>query len=139
MGAIKYSTIANEQFIKDDSNQANAYRAMGNSVIRDENDKLYTDPDNPYSLPISVLPEGGIYKRTDYKTRGVDFRASASWNRLWNDIHLTNVYAGMETNSTDYDRSNFNGWGMQYAMGETPFYIYQSLSKALNKEQTIIH
>ena len=133
LGAIKYSTIANEQFIKDDSNQANAYRAMGNSVIRDENDKLYTDPDNPYSLPISVLPEGGIYKRTDYKTRGVDFRASASWNRLWNDIHLTNVYAGMETNSTDYDRSNFNGWGMQYAMGETPFYIYQFFKQGIEQ------
>ena len=44
LGAMKYSTIANEQFVKDDANQANAYRAMGNAIIRDQNDKLYTDP-----------------------------------------------------------------------------------------------
>lgn len=133
LGAIKYSTIGNEQFIRDESNQAESYRAMGNAVIRDENDKLYADPDEPYSLPVSVLPEGGIYRRTDYKTRGVDFRASASWNRMWKDAHLTNVYAGMETNSTDYDRSNFNGWGMQYAMGETPFYVYQFFKQGIEQ------
>lgn len=133
LGAMKYSTIANEQFVKDDANQANAYRAMGNAIIRDQNDKLYTDPDNPYSLPMSVLPEGGFYKRTDYKTKGFDFRASASWNRLWKEDHLTNIYAGMETNATDYNQSYFHGWGMQYSMGETPFYIYQFLKQLIEQ------
>lgn len=133
LGALKYYTSSNEHFINESSNQANAYRAMGNSIIRDENDKLYSDPDDPYALPITILPEGGIYRRTDYRTRGFDFRASASWNRLWGDNHLTNVYAGMETNSTDYHQSYFNGWGMQYGMGETPFYIYQFLKQAIEQ------
>ena len=38
--------------------------------------------DNPYALPISILPEGGIYQRKDYRMLGVDFRATASWNHL---------------------------------------------------------
>lgn len=136
LGAMKYSTIDNEHFVKDGSNQANAYRAMGNSIIIDANDKLYSDPDYPYDLPISVLPEGGIYSRTDYKTKGFDFRASFSWNRLWGENHLTNVYGGMETNATDYDQSNFNGWGMQYDMGETPFYIYQYFKQGIEQGTT---
>ncbi len=133
LGALKYNTIDNEHFIMDESNQANAYRAMDNSIIIDSNDKLYPDPDHPYDLPITVLPEGGIYRRTDYKTKGFDFRTSFSWNRLWKDDHLTNVYGGMETNATDYDYSTFNGIGMQYEMGETPFYIYQYFKQAIEQ------
>ncbi len=133
LGAMKYSSISNEHFITEHSNQANAYRAMGNAIIREHNDKLYTDPDNPYALPISVLPEGGFYNRKDYKTKGFDFRASGSWNRLWKDIHLTNVYAGMEVNAIDYNQSYFNGWGMQYDMGETPFYTYLFLKQMVEQ------
>ena len=40
-------------------NQATAYRTgMDDATIRDENNLLYTNPDNPYALPISILPEG---------------------------------------------------------------------------------
>lgn len=133
LGAIKYSTIANEQYILENSNQANAYRAMGNSIIRDANDKLYTDPDETYTLPVSVLTDGGFYNRRDYKTTGADFRASVSWNRLWRDNHLTNIYAGLETNATDYHQSYFTGWGMQYSMGETPFYNYTFLKQMIEE------
>lgn len=47
---------------------------MGNSLIRDANKYLYTDPDNPYALPISVLPNGGMYKRTDNRMLDYNFR-----------------------------------------------------------------
>ena len=53
---------------------------MDDATIRDNNNLLYTNPDNPYALPISILPEGGIYQRKDYRMLGVDFRATASWN-----------------------------------------------------------
>lgn len=49
----------------DSSNQALAYRAMATSTIRNNNNLLYTDPDDVYALPVSVLPNGGIYERTD--------------------------------------------------------------------------
>lgn len=133
LGSMKYSTISNEHFITENSNQANSYRAMGNSFIQEYNDKLYTDPDDPYSLPISILPEGGFYNRKDYKTKGFDLRTTASWNRLWKEDHLTNVYAGMELNATDYNSNYFKGWGMQYDMGETPYYIYQFLKQMIEQ------
>ncbi len=65
LGAVKYSATSQEHLITDDSNQAMAYRAMPDATVRDRNPFLYTDPDNPYALPISVLPQGGIYQRTN--------------------------------------------------------------------------
>ena len=48
----------------DDANQAVAYRTgMDDATIREQNGLLYKDPDNPYALPITLLPEGGIYQR----------------------------------------------------------------------------
>ena len=49
----------------DKSNQAQSYRSMKNSQVRDDNNLLYKDPDDPYALPISVLPQGGLYQRSD--------------------------------------------------------------------------
>ena len=65
IAAAKYTQTSQEHNILDGSNQAQAYRAMGTSTIRASNPFLYTDPDNPYALPISVLPNGGIYERSD--------------------------------------------------------------------------
>ena len=74
---------------------------MDDATIRDANDLLYKDPDYPYALPISILPDGGIYQRRDYKMAGWDFRATANWNKAWgaDERHLTNLFAGMEVNS----------------------------------------
>jgi hypothetical protein len=80
LAAAKYSSTSSEHYILDNSNQALAYRAMPTSAIRDKNPLLYTDPDNPYALPISVLPDGGIYERTDNRLFGWDFRATAQYN-----------------------------------------------------------
>jgi TonB-linked SusC/RagA family outer membrane protein len=131
LGAVKYSATSQEHNILDDSNQAEAYRAMGTSTIRDENPLLYTDPDNPYALPISILPNGGIYKRTDNRMNGYDFRTTASWNHIFNGVHILNLFGGMELNSTDREKSYFNGWGMQYSKGEIPFYVYEFFKKGI--------
>ena len=85
LGAIKYQTTSQEHKIMDESNQALAYRAMPDATIRDKNPFLYTNPDIDYSLPISILPQGGIYQRTDYKMTGYDFRATATWNHVFQE------------------------------------------------------
>ncbi len=72
LGAVKYSSTSQEHQITDDSNQARAYRAMPDATVRDRNPFLYTDPDDPYALPITVLPQGGIYQKTTYKMLGYD-------------------------------------------------------------------
>ncbi|GAA6258061.1 hypothetical protein F070042J6_39130 [Bacteroides sp. f07] len=132
LGAVKYQSTSQEHNIKDESNQAEAYRAgLNDKTIMDRNPFLYTDPDNPYALPISILPEGGIYQRRDYKMLGYDFRATLSWNKVFKEDHITNFFAGTEINSTDRNRSYSQGWGMQYGMGEIPYYVYQYFKKGI--------
>ena len=129
LGAIKYQSTSQEHNITDESNQAAAYRAMPTTAIRDSNPFLYTDPDNPFAIPITVLPQGGIYQRTDYRMRASDFRASASYNTVINNDHIINTFVGSEINTVDRDRTWFRGWGLQYSMGEIPFYAYEVFKK----------
>ncbi|WP_347079051.1 TonB-dependent receptor plug domain-containing protein, partial [Bacteroides thetaiotaomicron] len=130
LGAVKYQVTSQEHTITDYSNQAMAYRSMPTTHIRDNNPFLYTDPDNPYAVPITVLPQGGIYERTDYRMLAYDFRASAAYNTVFNEIHIMNLYGGMEVNSIDRRKTWNRGWGMQYTMGEIPFYAYEVFKKS---------
>lgn len=125
LAAIKYQSSSQEHHIKDHSNQAEAYRAgvyPENATIAENNPLLYTDPANPNALPVSILPEGGIYNRTAYTMRGVDFRSSITYNTSIDDIHIMNFFGGMETGSIDRSRTWFRGWGYQYDNGGIPFY-----------------
>ena len=133
LGALKYTTTSQEYKILDGSNQAEAYRAMGNSIIRDANKYLYTDPDQLYALPITVLPNGGMYKRTDNRMTDLNFRLTANYTHTFNKIHYLNVFGGMESTEIKRSRSWFNGWGMQYAKGEIPYYVYQFFKKSLEE------
>lgn len=132
LGSIRYQTSSQEHNVLDDSNQAIAYRSgLDDATIRKENSWLYTNPDNPYALPISVLPEGGIYRRQDRKMLGLDFRTTFSWNHLFFEKHITNLFGGMEINDLQKSYSSFQGWGMQYAMGEIPSYVYQFFKQGI--------
>jgi TonB-linked SusC/RagA family outer membrane protein len=133
LGAVKYATTSQEHIINDNSNQAEAYRAMGDATIRDRNPFLYTDPDDPYTLPISILPQGGIYQKTDYKMNSYDFRGTANWNHVFNKIHIVNLFGGLEVSDLTRNNSYFNGWGMQYTKGEIPFYTYQFFKKSIEE------
>lgn len=129
LGAAQYTSTGNEHIISDGSNQAMAYRSMDDSTIRDKNPYLYNDPDNDFDLPVSILPQGGIYQKTANKMLSYDFRATASYNFNYNEVHLANLFAGLETNGIDRNRTYFNGWGMQYTTGEIPFYVYEYFKK----------
>lgn len=125
LAAIKYQTSSQEHHIKDHSNQAEAYRAgvfPEDATIAERNPLLYTDPDNPNALPVSILPEGGIYNRTAYGMKGVDFRTSLNYNGTIADTHIINLFGGMETGLVDRQRTWFRGWGYQYDNGGIPFY-----------------
>lgn len=134
LGAVKYSSATQEHNIKDNSNQAMAYRAMSTSTIRNSNYYLYTDPDDIYALPVTVLPYGGILNRTDDRMFGYDFRATAQYNDVFGeDTHIINLYGGMEVNSVERHNTWFRGWGMQYELGETPSWAYEVFKKSLEE------
>ena len=133
LGALKYQSTSLEHNSTEFSNQANAFRAMDNEIIRGANPFLYTDPDDQYAVPISVLPEGGIYRRTDFSMLGYDFRSTFSYKDIIKEDHTVNFYAGAELNSADRHTSNFTGWGLQYSLGEVPFYGYELFKKGVEE------
>lgn len=116
--AVKSAASTMEHIVRENSNQALAYRAMGTTTIRDANPYLYTDPDNPFALPESILKEGGILDRTGNHFFGWDTRLSAAYNDVFNDTHIVNLYAGVESNSVDRKATFDREWGMMYDAGE---------------------
>ena len=131
LASINYLTSTREHQIREASNQAGAYRSMGDAYIRQNNPWLYHNPDNPYDLPVSILPVGGIYLKNDNKMLATDFRLTASWNYVFQDTHIVNLFAGSEVGAIDRQRNYFNGWGMQYEKGELPFYLYEFFKKTI--------
>lgn len=129
LGAFKYNQSTQNHQILDDSNQAQAYRMMPTTAIRDANPFLYTDPEDMYAQPITVLPYGGIYNKTTHKMTAWDFRATASYNDVFANNHILNLYGGMEVNNIDRTYDWFRGWGMQYSLGEIANYAYQVFKK----------
>ena len=129
LGAVKYAGTSREHHVTEYSNQAEAYRAMQTTVIRQSNSYLYHDPDNIFALPFSVMPYGGIITRADNRMFGWDFRASVSYNDVFNKDHILNTYAGMETNSYTRHNTWFKGYGLQYDLGEEANWAYQNFKK----------
>lgn len=125
LASARYSATRQEHNILDDSNQASSYRAMPTTIIRNNNPLLYTDPDDPYAVPVSILPNGGILDRSDNSMLSYSYRLSANYNTEIAEKHIINIYAGSEVNQIDRHNTWFRGWGMQYSMGEVPFYAYE--------------
>ena len=120
--AYRYQSSVNEHFIRDHSNQAEAYRAgVDDPIIMYSNPYLYTDPDDPNADPVSVMPEGGMYFRSDYSVKQLDFRGTVQYNKVIQDgKHVINLFGGMESNKTDKNQVDFEGWGFIYDEGGLP-------------------
>ena len=129
LGAFKFNQSTQNHTISDNSNQANAYRSMATTTIRDNNPFLYTDPDDPFALPVSVLPYGGIMNKTTNRMSAWDFRATASYNDVFANDHIVNLFGGLEVNNIDRTYDWFRGWGMQYDLGEIANYAYEVFKK----------
>lgn len=136
IGAFRHSSSKQDHYVKDASNQANAYRAgviPENATIRASNPYLYTDPDDPNSLPQTVLPKGGIIYHTLYEMSQYDVRATAKFDRTFNNDHITSVFGGLEASSIDRRTEYFQGWGICYENGNLPFTDWK-LFKQMNEE-----
>ncbi|HMR18018.1 MAG TPA: SusC/RagA family TonB-linked outer membrane protein [Sphingobacterium sp.] len=133
LAAIRYQSNGQHHHIKDQSNQATAYRAglypEANETIRDANPFLYTDPTNPYAEPISILPEGGIYNQTTHRMVSKDFRFTTQYDRTFADKHQMTIFGLASLTAIDRSNDWFRGWGIQYDMGEIPFYDYRVFKK----------
>ncbi len=124
LGSIRHVGTSQEHFIRENSNQAMAYRAMDNSTIRSNNPYLYTDPDNIYALPVSVMPEGGILRRTDNSMFSYNFRGSASYNDVFAEKHQVNLYGGVEVTSLERHTNENTDMGVLFESGMLSSFNY---------------
>lgn len=125
LASTRYQQTSQQHYIKDESNQAMAYRAMGTTIIRDANPYLYTDPSILYAVPVSILPVGGIYNRTDYKMTSDDFRFTGQYNQTFAEKHVVDFVGGSTISSINRNNNWNRGWGIQYGLGEIPFTDYR--------------
>ena len=141
LGSYRYTSTTQEHYVMDHSNQAEAYRAgvsPENSTIRASNPYLYTDPDDSNSLPISVLPSGGILYHTLWGMTQTDFRATANYSKEFDHKYLINVFAGMEAGKIDRHTESFQGWGICYENGNLPFTDWK-LFKQMGEENGVYY
>lgn len=139
LGAYRYQSSVQQHYVKDHSNQANAYRAgisPEDATIRDLNPFLYTDPDDPNALPQTILPQGGIYYNDTYTVSQYDFRGTGTFNKVWDNTHIFNLLAGLEVSATDRKQISWEGWGFVYDNGGVPYLDYKLFKQQVEEGHT---
>jgi TonB-linked SusC/RagA family outer membrane protein len=116
-GAYRYANTTRQHYVKEESNMAESFRADYDGTIADNNINLYKDPDDPNSLPVVVLPQGGFFNTTFDNLRNFYFRQNLEYNNTFGNDHLFNFFGSMEIRSTDRQTSNYEGIGYQYENG----------------------
>lgn len=116
LGSYRVVTSESDHNILNTSNQAEAYRAgVDDPNVMYSNSYLYTDPDKPNSLPISVMPTGGIWIEQRNSVEQLDFRGTVSYDKSWNmNMHRFNALAGMEANRIDRSGARNQIYGVDY-------------------------
>ncbi|UKT63121.1 SusC/RagA family TonB-linked outer membrane protein [Pedobacter mucosus] len=123
-GSYRFAKTSQEHKITENSNMAQAYRAgisPNDATIRNNNKFLYSDPDDPNALPVSVLPYGGFYKTNDDNITNYYARNSLEFDKTFNEDHLFNVFATQEMRYINRQNKVFDGYGYQYDKGGIPF------------------
>lgn len=131
VGSVRWVKSSREHSVREGSNMAEAYRAAANAVIRDGNNYLYQDPDNPEAEKEVVLPVGGFYNRSDNNLSNYYLRNLFTINKTFNENHMTNILLGQEVRSADRQELFLNGFGYQYDKGGVPFVDYRILRQLL--------
>lgn len=133
VGALRYVKSTREHQITEHSNMANAYRADETSTIKENNKFLYTDPDDPEAEPVSVLPYGGFYNRTENSMTNYDVRNSLSYTKTLDGKHAINGLIGQQVKFADRQNFSNTGYGYQYDNGGTAFTDYRILKNTIEK------
>ncbi|TJZ60699.1 SusC/RagA family TonB-linked outer membrane protein [Sphingobacterium olei] len=115
--AYRYAGTERQHYVKEGSNMVQAYRADGDATIADNNILLYTDPDDPNSLPLVVLPEGGFYNTSINNLKNYYFRSNLEYDDTFNSDHRINAFGSFEVRYTDRQNSNYDGVAYQYENG----------------------
>ncbi|MBS9774364.1 MAG: SusC/RagA family TonB-linked outer membrane protein [Tenacibaculum sp.] len=129
LGSINYTSSKREHHITEFSNKAMSYRTASPEVVRKNNSNLYQDPDEKFGVKKVVLPEGGFYTSYFNELMANSFRASLQYSKNIDNTHIIDAFVGTQANSSNRHFTWNRGVGMQYSMGETPFFDYKYFKK----------
>lgn len=136
-GSLRYAKTTQEHTVNENSNEAQAYRANGTSVINAANPYLYQDPANPTLPKIVVLPYGGFYNRADITLSNFSIRNQLNYNNSWgrDRMHQLSVLGGQEIIFLNRQLSSSNGVGYQYGNGAVPYNYYYYFEQLFQNNQ----
>lgn len=125
-GAYRFVKTETQISILENSNMASSFRLIGDETASQANGNLYTDPDLPGSLPVSVLPSGGFYKVSTDNLKTYYFRQNLNFSKTFNNNHNIAAFGSMEVRYIDRQKESFDGVGYQFNNGGlvTPYYKY---------------
>jgi len=125
-GAYRFVKSESQISILESSNMATSFRTVDDATSSQSNGNLYTDPDLPGSLPISVLPSGGFYKTSTDNLKSYYFRQNLLFNKTINTKHNFTAFGAMEVRYIDRQTESFDGVGYNFDNGGlvTPYYKY---------------
>lgn len=131
IGAVRLVKTSTDHSMTENSNVAGAYRADYNQEVRENNRFLYLDPDFPNLPPTVVLPEGGIYNRTDDNMNSFYLKNQLSYTKSLAPKHNLFVVAGQELRSVDRQNAFNRGFGYQFDKGGVAFTDYRIIKQLL--------
>lgn len=125
-GAYRFVKTETQISILENSNMATSFRTVDDATSAQSNGNLYTDPDIPGSLPISVLPSGGFYKTSTDNLKNYYFRQNLSFTKKLGRDHDLSAFGSMEVRYIDRQAESFDGVGYQFNNGGlvSPYYKY---------------
>ena len=129
---IKYTNTVTFNDNTEHSVLARSMRAMQTTNIRNSNKNLRTDPNDPYALPYSVLPEGGIRESRVVQNYVNSFKFDLDYHQSFGQ-HNVLAAAGVELNQgTVQNNWNIN-YGVLYDLGYHSYYIPDAIQRLYEK------
>ena len=130
MGAIRYQNNTQKTEYKENSNWVLSYRAMPNTTVRDNNTNLYKDPNDPFALPVVVLPTGGIREKIDKTSLANNLRATLSYKDTFAEgLHSIALFGGFEMDNAKNTNDLNRNYGLLYNAGNYASFSYLMFKK----------
>ncbi|WP_131539632.1 SusC/RagA family TonB-linked outer membrane protein [Pedobacter nototheniae] len=136
LASLRYVKSTSEARVRENSNMANAYRSMGTTTIREKNNFLYRNPDNPALQPVSVLPYGGFYNPSDDFLKAYTVRNSLEFNKIVNEVHIMNFYVAQDIRISNRQNRSSTGYGYQYDKGGVAFIDPNAIKQEVEGNQS---
>ena len=130
MSAIRYQNNTQKTEYKENSNWVLSYRAMPNTTVRDNNTNLYKDPNDPFALPVVVLPKGGIREKLDKTSLANNLRATLSYKDTFAEgLHSIALFGGFEMDNAKNTNDLNRNYGLLYNAGNYASFSYLMFKK----------